>query len=202
MIETFFGTDQLVMQPGPRTFFVSLLIGLAFGFALERAGFGSSRKLVGVFYLRDMTVIKVMFTALITGMLGLSFAVGMGWINLEQQVNLLPTVYGAQAIGGLIFGVGFAMGGWCPGTAAVGLTSGKLDALVFLVGVVIGSIFYNETYSWTAGLRDLGAYEEPLFAFGMSKAAFGFLFTLIAVAAFFRVGMGRGAGHRSRPLPE
>ena len=79
MIETFYGTDQLVLQAGPRTFFVALLIGLAFGFALERAGFGSSRKLVGVFYLRDMTVVKVMFTALITAMLGLSFAVGMGW---------------------------------------------------------------------------------------------------------------------------
>ena len=58
----------------------------------------------------------------------------------------MPTVYGAQIVGGLIFGVGFVMGGWCPGTAAVGLASGKLDALVFLGGAVLGSIIFNELF--------------------------------------------------------
>ena len=103
-----------------------------------------------------MTVLKVMFTALITAMLGLSLVVALGWIDLESQVYLLPTLYGAQIVGGLIFGVGFVLSGWCPGTAAVGVASGKLDALVFLVGVVIGAIVYNETYGLTAGLLGEG----------------------------------------------
>ncbi len=137
MMTTFFGTDQLAT---PAAFFAALMIGVAFGYVLERAGFGSSRRLAGIFYLRDMTVLKVMFTAVVTAMLGLAFAVGLGWIELGEQVYLIPTVYGAQIVGGLLFGVGFVMSGWCPGTAAVGTASGKLDGLVFLGGAVIGSV--------------------------------------------------------------
>ncbi len=182
MIETFFGTDQLVTQPTARTFFAALVIGLAFGFALERAGFGSSRKLAGIFYFRDMTVMRVMFTALITAMLGLGLVSALGWIDLSGQVYLMPTVYAAQAIGGLIFGVGFVLSGWCPGTAAVGMASGKLDALVFLGGVVLGSIGFNETYAWVSGLV---ANREVLVAFGAPTAVFALGFTLVAIAAFY-----------------
>ena len=182
MINTYYGIDQLVTAPSAKTFLAALLIGLVFGFALEWAGFGSSRRLAGIFYFRDMTVLRVMFTALITAMLGLSLIVALGWIDLESQVYLLPTLYGAQALGGLIFGVGFVLSGWCPGTGAVGIASGKLDALVFLVGVVIGAIVYNETYGLTAGLLGEGAV---LVAFGLPRGLFALLFTLAAVGAFY-----------------
>ena len=182
MIKTFYGIDQLVTAPSAKTFLAAMVIGLLFGFALERAGFGSSRKLAGIFYFRDMTVLKVMFTALITAMLGLSLVVALGWVDLESQVYLLPTLYGAQILGGLIFGVGFVLSGWCPGTGAVGVASGKLDALVFLVGVVIGAIVYNETYGLTAGLLDGGTV---LLAFGLPRGLFALLFTLVAVGAFY-----------------
>ena len=182
MIETFYGIDQLVTAPSAKTFLAAMIIGLLFGFALERAGFGSSRKLAAIFYLRDMTVLKVMFTALITAMLGLSLVVALGWVDLESQVYLLPTVYGAQILGGLIFGVGFVLSGWCPGTGAVGLASGKLDALVFLVGVIIGTIVYNEAYGLTAGLLGEGTV---LIAFGLPRGLFALLFTLVAVGAFY-----------------
>ena len=192
MIETFFGRDALGT---PAAFVASLVIGLAFGFALERAGFGSARKLAGIFYLRDMTVLKVMFTAVITAMLGLGFLVGLGWIDLASQVNLLQTQYAAQILGGLIFGVGFVLGGWCPGTAAVGIASGKLDALVFLGGAVLGSIGFNETHGLWRSVIEWGAYEEPQFAFGLSKTTFGLLFTLVAVGAFhFAEWVERPAG--------
>ena len=182
MIKTFYGLDQLVTAPSMMTFLAAMLIGLLFGFALERAGFGSSRRLAGIFYFRDMTVLRVMFTALITAMLGLSLLVALGWIDLASQVYLLPTVYGAQIVGGLIFGVGFVLSGWCPGTGAVGLASGKLDALVFLVGVVIGAIVYNETSDLTASLLGGG---KTLVAFGLPHNAFALLLTLVAVAAFY-----------------
>ena len=72
MISTFYGQEKLVAAPTPATFLAALLVGLLFGFALEYAGFSSSRKLAGIFYFRDMTVLRVMFTALITAMLGLT----------------------------------------------------------------------------------------------------------------------------------
>jgi thiosulfate/3-mercaptopyruvate sulfurtransferase len=185
MIETLYGSDQLVGQAGAKTFFLSLVIGLAFGFALERAGFGSSRRLAGIFYFRDMTVLKVMFTALITAMLGLQLCIGMGWLDPVNQLHLLPTVYGAQIIGGLLFGVGFVISGWCPGTAAVGMASGRGDAVVFLGGSVLGAILYNETYPMLGWLARWGEQAEPQWAFGMAPATFGFLFTLAAVGAFY-----------------
>ncbi len=181
MIDTYYSTGQL---DSPRAFFVALAIGLAFGFVLERAGFGSSRRLAGIFYFRDMTVLRVMFTAVITAMLGLLLFTGMGWIELGS-VYAMPTIFGAQVVGGLLFGVGFVMGGWCPGTAAVGAVSGKLDAVAFLGGAIVGSILFNETFPWLGWLMDWGYQEEPLFAFGMPRAVFGLLFTLVAVAAFY-----------------
>lgn len=197
MIETFFGRDTL---SSPGAFLASLAIGIAFGFVLERAGFGSSRRLSGVFYFTDMTVVKVMFTAVVTAMIGLALAEGLGLIQ-PGHLFLLPTLFGAHVVGGLIFGVGFVLAGWCPGTAAVGMASGKLDALLFLGGALLGGIAFNETYGFLKPLHGDG--EGPVrYVFeglGMSRAAFGFLFTLAAVGAFWlceRLEAMRGSGGR------
>ena len=148
MIDTFFSMGQL---GEPRALFMAAVIGILFGWVLEQAGFGSSRRLSGVFYFRDMAVIKVMATAMITAALGMTALTSLGIISLDA-VFLNPTLYRAQIIGGLIFGVGFVMGGWCPGTAAVGAASGKWDAGIFLAGAVGGSILFNETFGLVAGL--------------------------------------------------
>ena len=139
MIETFFGNGTL---DTPAAFLASLLIGIVFGVALEKAGFGSSRRIAGIFYFRDMSVLKVMFTAVVVAMLGICYAKAFGLVTMEN-VYFLHTIYTAQIVGGLIFGFGFVMSGWCPGTGAVGLASGKVDALVFLLGAIGGSILYN-----------------------------------------------------------
>lgn len=183
MINTLYSLDALGT---PRALFLALLIGFGFGFALERAGFSSSRRLAGVFYFTDMAVVKVMFSALITAMLGLSVLVGFGWIQLDQ-IYLMPTIYGAQIVGGLLFGVGFAMGAWCPGTAAAGLAAGRIDALVFLLGAIGGSVLFNELFPvirslYTAG--DRGA-QMAYATVGMSRNGFILAFTLVAVAAFW-----------------
>ena len=183
MINTFYGLDTL---DSPTAFLAALFIGFAFGFSLERAGFGSSRKLAGIFYFRDMTVLKVMFTAMVVAMIGLSYCTGMGWIG-QEQVFFMPSVYGAQIVGGLLFGVGFAMSSWCPGTAAVGLASGKLDALIFLVGASVGSIFFNELYSVAQPLYTWGE-SGVQFAWsnlGISQASFGFGLAVAAILAFW-----------------
>ena len=182
MINTFFSSGTL---DSPAAFLASLLIGLAFGVALERAGFGSSKRLAGIFYFKDMAVLKVMFTAVIVAMLGVSYAKGFGWVTADN-VYFLHTLYAAQILGGLMFGVGFVMGGWCPGTAAVGVASGKLDALVFLVGAVGGSILYSELYHV---VEPLAAQDRGVvFVFeslGVSEASFAFGFTLLAVGCFW-----------------
>ncbi len=182
MIETFFKSGTL---NSPAAFLASLLIGIAFGVALEKAGFGSSRRLAGIFYFRDMTVLKVMFTAVVVAMLGICYAKAFGLVTLEN-VYFLHTLYAAQIVGGLIFGAGFVMSGWCPGTGAVGLASGKIDALVFLLGVVGGSMLYNELYPILkpifAGDRGVVFAYDSL---GVSEASFAFFFTVIAVGCFW-----------------
>ncbi len=183
MIETLYGLDRL---DSLQAFLLSLLVGLAFGFALERGGLGSSRKLAGVFYFRDMTVVKVLFTAVITAMLGLIYVEHLGWISPEQ-VYRMPTIYGAQVVGGLLFGVGFVTAGWCPGTAAVGTASGKVDAPVFLGGTILGSILFNELFPVLKPLYAWGDYGTSLVyeVLGVSRTAFAVFFALLAVACFW-----------------
>jgi thiosulfate/3-mercaptopyruvate sulfurtransferase len=197
MINTLYSLDTLGT---PMAFFLALLIGVGFGFALERAGFSSSRRLAGVFYFTDMAVVKVMFSALITAMLGLSYLTAFGWIHMDK-IFFMPTIYGAQIVGGLLFGVGFAMGGWCPGTAAAGLAAGRIDALVFLVGTIGGSILFNELFSIIGGLYRAGDQGVQLVydTLGMSRNAFILVFTCVAVTAFWlaewaeKTRMGRSA---------
>jgi thiosulfate/3-mercaptopyruvate sulfurtransferase len=182
MISTFFSNGLL---DSPPAMFASFLFGIAFGTALEKAGFGSSRRLSGVFYFRDMAVIKVMMPAVITAMLGLAYAKAAGWITLEN-VYFLPTLYSSQIFGGLLFGVGFAVGGWCPGTGAVGIASGRIDALVFLLGIVGGSILYNEVYPLIAPLlASDGSVRFAFDALGISEAAFALGFTALAIGCFW-----------------
>jgi len=111
---------------------VAFLIGIGFGFFLERAGFGSARKLVSQFYLDDLAVFKVMFTAIATAMLGATYLAWAGFLDLSL-VYLVPTYWVAQVVGGLVLGVGFVVGGYCPGTSLVSTATGKLDGLVFVV---------------------------------------------------------------------
>jgi len=182
---TFFGSGTLDTSGA---FLAAFVIGLLFGLALERAGFGSSRRLAGVFYLEDMAVVKVMFTALVTAMLGLAYLLTFGWVSAEA-IYFMPTVYGAQLVGGLLFGVGFVMGGWCPGTSAVGIASGKLDALTFFGGALVGSILFNEVFSLMKPLYTWGE-AGVIFIYqslGLSLGAFALLFTLLAVACFWVV---------------
>lgn len=166
----------------------ALIIGFFFGLCLERAGFGCSRRLSGIFYFRDMTVLKVMFSAVITTAIGFSLLMGFKLISVEN-VYILNTFYFVQITGGVLLGIGFVTGGWCPGTSAVGLSSGSIDALLFIIGAVGGSILYNELYPFISGLKTIGscgthfAYDD----LGMSRALFVTLFTFIGVCCFWGV---------------
>ncbi len=122
---------------------LALMLGVGFGFCLERAGFGSARKLTAVFYLYDMAVVKVMFTAIVTAMVGLFALSAIGILDLKE-LYLEPTNLAAQTLGGLVFGAGFIVGGYCPGTSIAALATGRKDGLLFALGMLVGVYAYAE----------------------------------------------------------
>jgi hypothetical protein len=122
-----------------------LLCGVLFGFVLESAGFGSPCKLTAQFRLTDWSVFKVMFTAIVVAAAGLWALRIFGFI--EADALFVPGSFViAAAIGGALVGAGFAVGGYCPGTSVVGLFSGRLDALLFLVGLLLGTVVFAGLY--------------------------------------------------------
>ena len=116
---------------------IAFAIGVAFGFALERAGLGSARKLTGQFLFRDFTVLKVMFSAILTAMLGTFWLGRLGLIDVAflyvPDTHLLP-----QLAGGAIFGLGFALAGLCPGTSCVAAATGRGDGAAVVAGLFAG----------------------------------------------------------------
>ncbi len=163
----------------------AFVIGIGFGFFLERAGFGSARKLTAQFYLRDMSVFKVMLTAIVTAMLGLFYLGWAGWLDVSL-VFVNPTYLMPQLVGGLVLGVGFIVGGYCPGTALVGGATLKLDALAFIGGVLGGILLFGEAYPSIAGFADgtaMGSITLPE-VLGLSFGQVVFLVVVMAVAGF------------------
>jgi len=122
-----------------------LVCGVLFGFVLENAGFGSPAKLTAQFRLTDWSVFKVMFTAIVVAAAGLW---GLRVFGLLEADSLFvpQALVMASAVGGALIGLGFAVGGYCPGTSMVGMASGRLDALVFVVGLFIGTTAFAGLY--------------------------------------------------------
>lgn len=129
--------------PATVTLGLAVVLGAGFGAALERGGLGDGRKLSGQFYFRDLTVFKVMFTAIVTAMLGLFWLERAGL--LDRAALLAPPTYVIpQLVGGLIFGAGFVVAGYCPGTSCVAGVSGRLDGLAALLGMIAGMLVFGE----------------------------------------------------------
>lgn len=131
---------------GPGTGLIAALgLGIAFGFFLERGGLGNAVKLAGQFYLTDLTVFKVMFAAIVTAMLGLFWLSALGVVQ-RPLVFVPPTYLLPHMAGGAVFGVGFVVGGLCPGTSCVSAASGRLDGLAVLGGMLLGILVFNEAF--------------------------------------------------------
>lgn len=164
---------------------VAVVIGIGFGFFLERAGFGSARKLAAQFYFTDMAVFKVMFTAIVTAMLGLFYFSWLGWIDLSQ-VYIGNTYIVPMLLGGFILGVGFVIGGYCPGTSAVACSTGKIDGYVFLFGVLFGIFVFGELFPLISDFYNstpMGRITLPEL-FNISFGTIVFFVVLIAVGGF------------------
>jgi hypothetical protein len=165
---------------------IAFLIGTGFGFSLEQAGFSSSRKLVGMFYGYDTTVIKVFFTAAIVALVGSQLLSYLGLLDLTKvfvnEYYVIPSI-----AGGIIMGAGFIMGGFCPGTGLSAMSIGKIDALFFFFGGLTGAFLFAETYPLIKNIAD-GSYKGPVKineVFGISPGLFTFLLIIAAAGMFW-----------------
>ena len=122
----------------------AIIFGLAFGFLLQKGGVGKYNVLLGQLLLQDFTVVKIMMTAVVVGMVGVFTLHHFAKVNLHLQ----PTRLGAQIIGGSLFGAGFALIAYCPGTGAAALGQGSWDVLFGIAGLIAGSYLFAELSGW------------------------------------------------------
>ncbi len=160
---------------------LAVLIGIGMGFFLERAGFGSARKLVAQFYLYDMSVFKVMGTAIVTAMVGI-FLLSSTCILDLGQVAMVGTFVWPQVVGGLILGIGFVVGGYCPGTSVVACATGKLDGMVFAGGLIFGMLTYGEIFPYVQCFADSTPLGKQTI-YGYFNIPFGVVVLLVIVLA-------------------
>jgi hypothetical protein len=121
---------------------LGLATGIVFGFLLQKGHVSKFRVIVGQFLLRDWTVVKVMGTAIIVGGLGVYAMHAAGWVQLHIKPMLLAGVIG----GGILFGIGMALFGYCPGTGITAAGEGRRDAMVGISGMLVGAGFYVLVY--------------------------------------------------------
>jgi len=177
---------------------VAVLLGIAFGWFLERGGMGNARKLAGQFYFTDLSVLKLMLSAILTAMLGLFWLSWAGLLDLSR-IYVPETFIAPQLVGGLVFGVGFATGGLCPGTSCVAAATGRKDGFALIGGMLAGVFVFGEAFPAINTFADStarGAWTLPQ-ALGLS---YGTVVGIIVAAA---LGVFAGAGwlerHAERP---
>jgi rhodanese-related sulfurtransferase/uncharacterized membrane protein YedE/YeeE len=171
---------------GELNFIVALVIGILFGVILEQAGFSTSKKLVGLFYGYDFTVLRVFFTAGFVAMIGVIILDHFGLLDINL-IYINPAYIGPAVVGGIIMGLGFVIGGFCPGTSICASAIGKIDAMYFVAGTVLGILLFAEGYPLWEGFFKSGYIGAPRMfeSLGISQSLFAFLLTAIALASFW-----------------
>lgn len=176
-----------VSAANPWTYVIFGAIGFAFGYTLETAGFGDSRKLAAQFYFKEMTVLKVMFTAIAVAMTLLFGAVGLGVLNFSL-VWVNPTYLGSGIVGGLIMGVGFIVGGFCPTTSLASASTGRIDGMLFMLGGFVGAFLFGETeHLFDQWYNESGYYGRLTLdqVLGISQPALVLIIVLVALFLFW-----------------
>ena len=171
----------------------AVIIGMGFGFALESSGFSSSRKIIGTFFGYDFVVVKVFFTAAIVASLGLLYLSYMGLVDYSL-LYIQPTFLTSAIVGGIIMGIGFAMGGFCPGTSLCAAAVGRIDGLVFFGGMFIGVFLFSEAFPLFENMYYSGSMGAKMIntTLGISPELFTFLLVLMAIGMFYGAGWVQG----------
>jgi hypothetical protein len=164
---------------------IAILIGIVFGFILEASGFSSSRKLAGVFYGYDFAVLKVFFTAAVVSLIGLYYMDYLGYLDIAQ-LYVHPLYLWGAIIGGIIMGAGFVAGGFCPGTSLCAVAIGKIDAMIYVVGIMIGVFLFSELFPLLEPIYNGYFYGNITLqdSLGINPYWAVFIFSIIAIVAF------------------
>lgn len=179
---------------------LALVFGAVFGVLLHRGSVTDYNVIVNQFRLKDFTVMKVMFTAILVGGVGVAILASMGWATLHVRTAAMLAV----TVGGLIFGAGMVIYGYCPGTGVAAIATGSVHALVGAIGMLIGAIAYALSYGWMSEnvlpVADLGKVQLMQVT-GIPAWAW---FTLLAVAvgALYIVGRRWASRHAAEPEPK
>ncbi|MCA0133160.1 YeeE/YedE thiosulfate transporter family protein [Winogradskyella alexanderae] len=164
---------------------IAIVIGIFFGFILEASGFSSSRKLAGVFYGYDFAVLKVFFTAALVSAIGILYLDYLGYLDMSM-LYIHPTYLWGAIIGGAIMGIGFVAAGFCPGTSLCAVAIGKIDAIVYVFGIMIGIFIFSQLYGLLDPIHNgyFQGYVTLMDSLDFDPYWFIFLFTIAAVIIF------------------
>ncbi|MDP4175960.1 MAG: YeeE/YedE thiosulfate transporter family protein [Bacteroidota bacterium] len=165
---------------------IALFLGMLFGAVLEQAGFSTSKKLVGLFYGYDFTVLRVFFTAGVVAMTGVILLEHFGLLDINLTfVN--PMFLWSAIVGGLIMGLGFVIGGFCPGTGLCAAAIGKIDGILFVLGSFIGVFIFAEGYPMFEGIYKGANWGNVQMyqTLHIPESLFAFLLTAVALTAFW-----------------
>jgi len=179
------GADADALKPDtPRQLVLGLVFGVVFGFLLQKGGVAKYEVLLGQFLLTDFTVIKIMLTAVTVGMAGVFAMRALGLVTLHVK----PTRYASNILGGLIFGVGLGLIGYCPGTGAAALGQGNYDAIAGVLGLAAGSYLFAETSGYLSRtIQQIGERGKLMLPelVGMRLGVFLPLFVALLAFALF-----------------
>ena len=177
---------RVKMEFPSKQLLLGLLFGVIFGFLLQKGGVAKYHILLGVLLLEDFTVVKVMLTAIIVGSIGIFSLYALGLVKLHVK----PTRYAANILGGLVFGVGFGLLGYCPGTGAAALGQGNWDAIAGIVGLMTGSYLFAEASGWLGAtlmkIGDRGKLMLPEVV-GLRLSTFLIIFVPLLIIALVAV---------------
>lgn len=173
------------------------LTGLIFGFLLQKAHLTRANVIIGQFLLRDFTVLKVMFTAMVVGGVGIYAMLQLGMI---EALHVKGTVLLANAVGGVIFGVGMALFGYCPGTGVAAIGDGSRDAIPGVLGMLVGAAVYAEMHGWLSStIGAVGDFGKATLVTATDLSPWWFLVLMAAAALGGFAALERWERRRKSP---
>lgn len=168
---------------------VAILIGACFGSVLYLSGFADARRIAGVFYLRDLSVPIVMFSAIVSSMVIFWMLMATGVLEISE-VTFLPTYVWPMVVGGFILGIGMVVAGYCPGTAMVATMTGRIDGFVVVLSIMAGDLLFGNYFEYFSGLfvsSRLGVYRvHELLGVSFGGAIFLVIVLAISMMASLR----------------
>lgn len=183
----------------PKSLLLGALTGFIFGFLLQKGGVTRFQVIAGQFLMKDFTVLKVMLTAIIVGAIGIYGMRLFGWLTADDMHIKNATLLG-NATGGVIFGIGMALLGYCPGTGIAAIGDGSRHAIIGVLGMIVGAGIYAEVYPWMQSkILGIGDYGKTTLADAAGISPWWFILALVIIAIIVFVALERGQRGSSKP---